>query len=135
MKLLFESWRDFALDEGKAEDVVEKFPELQPAYDAGIRNAQYLNWMRKRSSGEPIEDIIGVVQQFDKDKVRLKAKGKSSDIYSYKDAALLRQALEDIGVSRAEKERAYYTKLLSVREGHNLVYCKHKVHQCVYTVC
>ena len=105
MKLLFESWRDFALDEGKAEDFVEKFPELQPAYDAGIRNAQYLNWMRKRSSGEPIEDIIGVVQQFDKDKVRLKAKGKSSDIYSYKDAALLRQALEDIGVSRAEKER------------------------------
>ena len=130
MKLLFESWRDFALDEGKAEDVVEKFPELQPAYDAGIRNAQYLNWMRKRSSGEPIEDIIGVVQQFDKDKVRLKAKGKSSDIYSYKDPALLRQTLEDIGVSRAEKvwrldrcHAAYYTKLLSVREGHNLVYC------------
>ena len=105
MKLLIENWREFALDEGKAEDLIEKFPELQPAYDAGIRNAQYLNWMRKRSSGEPIEDIIGVIQQFDKDKVRLKAKGKSSDIYSYKDAALLRQALEDIGVSRAEKER------------------------------
>ena len=34
--------------EGKAEDLIERFPELQPAYDVGIRNPQYLQWIQKR---------------------------------------------------------------------------------------
>ena len=50
--------------EGQAENLVVKFPELKPAYDAGIKNPQYLQWIQKRRGGEPVEDIIGVVQTF-----------------------------------------------------------------------
>jgi hypothetical protein len=91
--------------EGKAEDLVAKFPELQPAYDAGIKNPQYLQWIQKRRGGEPVEDIIGVVQSFDAAKQRLKAKKMSPDIYAYKTPAVLRQALEDLGGSKGEERR------------------------------
>ena len=91
--------------EGKAEDLVAKFPELQPAYDAGIKKPQYLQWIQKRRGGEPVEDIIGVVQSFDASKQRLKAKKMSPDIYSYKTPAVLRQALEDLGGSKGEERR------------------------------
>jgi len=91
--------------EGKAEDLVTKFPELQPAYDAGIKNPQYLQWIQKRRGGEPVEDIIGVVQSFDAAKQRLKAKKMSPDIYAYKTPAILRQALEDLGGSKGEERR------------------------------
>ena len=90
--------------EGQAEDLVKKFPELQPAYDAGLRNPQYLRWIQKRRGGEPVEDVIGLLASFERDKQRLKAKGKSSDIYSYKNAQELRVALEDLGDSK-RKER------------------------------
>jgi hypothetical protein len=91
--------------EGKAEDLVAKFPELQPAYDAGIKNPQYLQWIQKRRGEEPVEDIIGVVQSFDAAKQRLKAKKMSPDIYAYKTPAVLRQALEDLGGSKGEERR------------------------------
>jgi len=91
--------------EGKAEDLVTKFPELQPAYDAGIKNPQYLQWIQKRRGGEPVEDIIGVVQSFDAAKQRLKAKKMSPDIYAYKTPATLRQALEDLGGSKGQERR------------------------------
>ena len=91
--------------EGKAEDLVAKFPELQPAYDAGINNPQYLQWIQKRRGDEPVEDIIDVVQSFDAAKQRLKAKKMSSDIYAYKTPAVLRQALEDLGGSKGEERR------------------------------
>ena len=91
--------------EGKAEDLVVKFPELQPAYDAGVKNPQYLQWIQKRRGGEPVEDIVGVVQTFDKSKQRLKAKKMSPDIYAYKTPAILRQALEDLGGSKGEERR------------------------------
>ena len=91
--------------EGKAEDLVAKFPELQPAYDAGIKNPQYLQWIQKRRGDEPVEDIIGVVQSFDAAKQRLKAKKMSPDIYAYKTPAVLRQALEDLGGSKGEERR------------------------------
>ena len=91
--------------EGQAENLVVKFPELQPAYDAGIKNPQYLRWIRKRRGGEPVEDIIGVVQAFDAAKQRLKAKGMSPDIYAYKTPAVLRQALEDLGGSKGAETR------------------------------
>ena len=91
--------------EGKAEDLVAKFPELQPAYDAGIKNPQYLQWIQKRRGGEPVEDIIGVVQSFDAAKQRLKAKKMSPDIYAYKTPAMLRQTLEDLGGSKGEERR------------------------------
>ena len=91
--------------EGQAEDLLAKFPELQPAYDAGIRNAQYLQWIQKRRGGEPVEDIVGVVQAFDDAKPRFKAKGMSPDIYAYKTPALLRQTLEDLGGSKEAESR------------------------------
>ena len=91
--------------EGQAEDLVKKFPELQPAYDAGLRNPQYLRWIQKRRGGEPVEDVIGLVASFERDKQRLKAKGKSSDIYSYKNAQELRVALEDLGDSKGKERK------------------------------
>ena len=91
--------------EGKAEDLVSKYPDLQPAYDAGIKSPQYLRWIRKRRGGEPVEDIVGVVQAFDAAKQRLKAKGMSPDIYAYKTPAVLRQTLEDLGGSKGAETR------------------------------
>ena len=91
--------------EGQAENLVVKFPELKPAYDAGIKNPQYLQWIQKRRAGEPVEDIIGVVQTFNSVKQRLKATGMSPDIYTYKTPALLRQALEDLGSSKGAETR------------------------------
>ena len=102
-KIIAEEYRLFV--EGKAEDLIQKFPELQPAYDAGIKNIQYLNWIRKRRAGEPVEDIVGVVIAFDKQKQRLKAKGKSPDIYAYKTPAILRQTIEDLGASKSSEQR------------------------------
>lgn len=88
--------------EGKAEDLVNKFPELEPALEAGIKNPQYLQWIQKRRAGEPVEDVIDVVKAFDKQKQRLAKK----DIYAYKTPGELRQALEDLGASkRSEKKR------------------------------
>jgi hypothetical protein len=91
--------------EGKAEDLIERFPELQPAYDVGIRNPQYLQWIQKRRAGEPVEDVAGLVKQFDAVKNRLKQAGKSPDIYGYKTAGLLRQAIEDLGASKSSERR------------------------------
>ena len=91
--------------EGQAENLVVKFPELKPAYDAGIKNPQYLQWIQKRRAGEPVEDIIGVVQTFNSVKQRLKATGMSPDIFTYKTPALLRQALEDLGSSKGAETR------------------------------
>ena len=91
--------------EGQAENLVVKFPELKPAYDAGIKNPQHLQWIQKRRAGEPVEDIIGVVQTFNSVKQRLKATGMSPDIFTYKTPALLRQALEDLGGSKGAETR------------------------------
>jgi hypothetical protein len=91
--------------EGKAEDLIERFPELQPAYDMGIRNPQYLQWIQKRRAGEPVEDVADLVKKFDAVKSRLKQAGKSPDIYGYKTAGLLRQAIEDLGASKSSERR------------------------------
>ena len=91
--------------EGQAEDLVKKFPELQPAYDAGLKNPQYLRWIQKRRGGEPVEDVIGLIDAFDKNRDRLKSKGKSSDIYFYKNAQELRIALEELGTSKGQEKR------------------------------
>ena len=44
MKLLLERWQAY-LEEGKAEDIIKKYPNLQGAFDAGSKKPQYLNWM------------------------------------------------------------------------------------------
>jgi hypothetical protein len=93
------------ISEGQAEDLLSKFPELQSAYDSGITNPQYLQWIQKRRGGEPVDDIVGVVQAFDTAKPRLKSKGVSTDIYAYKTPGVLRQALEDLGGSKGVESR------------------------------
>lgn len=93
------------ISEGQAEDLLSKFPELQSAYDSGITSPQYLQWIQKRRGGEPVDDIVGVVQAFDTAKPRLKSKGISTDIYAYKTPGVLRQALEDLGGSKGVESR------------------------------
>ena len=102
--------RESLLSEGQAEKLVLKFPELQPAYDADVKNPQYLQWIQKRRGDEPVEDIVGVVQAFDKAKPRLKSKGMSTDIYAYKTPGVLRQALEDLGASKGVESRRLKTE-------------------------
>lgn len=61
MRLLLEKWEAY-LEEGKADDIVAKYPNLKPAFDAGIKNPQQLTWMSKRLGDTPIEDAIDAVK-------------------------------------------------------------------------
>ncbi len=102
MKLLLEKWEAY-LEEGKADDIVAKYPNLKPALDAGIKKPQLLNWMAKRLGDTPIEDAIDAVKEFDKSKAALKAKKKNPDIYGYKTVQDLKDIVQAIGPSRSEK--------------------------------
>jgi hypothetical protein len=102
MKLLLEKWEAY-LEEGKADDIVAKYPNLKPALDAGIKKPQLLNWMAKRLGDTPIEDAIDAVKEFDKSKSALKAKKKNPDIYGYKTVQDLKDIIQVIGPSRSEK--------------------------------
>ena len=110
MKLLFENWRnyleeDFALEEGKAEDIIKKYPELQAAFDLGVKKPQYLGWLGKRMGDVPVADAVKAVQAFDQAKALLKTKKKNTDIYAYKTIQGLEDVLAAVGPSRGEKER------------------------------
>ena len=110
MKLLFENWRayleeDFALEEGKAEDIIKKYPELQAAFDLGVKKPQYLGWLGKRMGDVPVADAVKAVQAFDQAKALLKTKKKNTDIYAYKTIQDLEDVLAAVGPSRGEKER------------------------------
>jgi len=103
MKLLLEKWEAY-LEEGKADDIVAKYPNLKPALDAGIKKPQLLNWMAKRLGDTPIEDAIDAVKEFDKSKAALKAKKKNTDIYGYKTVQDLKDVVQAIGPSRSDKD-------------------------------
>lgn len=103
MKLLLEKWEAY-LEEGKADDIVAKYPNLKPALDAGIKKPQLLNWMAKRLGDTPIEDAIDAVKEFDKSKAALKSKKKNTDIYGYKTVQDLKDIVQAIGPSRSEKD-------------------------------
>ena len=103
MKLLLEKWEAY-LEEGKADDIVAKYPNLKPALDAGIKKPQLLNWMAKRLGDTPIEDAIDAVKEFDKAKAALKSKKKNTDIYGYKTVQDLKDIVQAIGPSRSEKD-------------------------------
>ena len=110
MKLLFENWRgyleeDFALEEGKAEDIIKKYPELQAAFDLGVKKPQYLGWLGKRMGDVPVADAVKAVKAFDQAKALLKSKKKNTDIYAYKSIQGLEDVLAAVGPSRGEKER------------------------------
>jgi len=103
MRLLLEKWEAY-LEEGKADDIVAKYPNLKPAFDAGIKNPQQLTWMAKRLGDTPIEDAIDAVKEFDKSKSALKAKKKNTDIYGYKTVQDLKDIVQSIGPSGSEKD-------------------------------
>jgi hypothetical protein len=101
------------LESKKINALIQKYPDLQVAVDAGINNIQYLNWIVKRGGDEPIEDIIGVITTFDKNKRRLKDKGYSSDIYAYKSVGEIRQAFEQMDPTSVDDEvKASQTDIL-----------------------
>ena len=93
------------LSEGQAEKLISNFPELKPAYDAGIKNPHYLQWIQNKRSDEPIAHVIGVVKSFDKKKDLLKSKGKPTDIFEYESIASLQKALNDVGTSKSQAKR------------------------------
>lgn len=103
MRLLLEKWEAY-LEEGKADDIVAKYPNLKPALDAGIKKPQLLNWMAKRLGDTPIEDAIDAVKKFDKSKAALKAKKKNTDIYGYKTVQDLKDIVQAIGPSRSKRD-------------------------------
>lgn len=84
--------------EGQAEDFVNQNPELQPAYDQGVKNINYLRWLLKAQEQEPLEDIIPLVFAFEKNKVRLPIK----DIFQYNSPGSLRQDIENLGQSKSK---------------------------------
>lgn len=93
------------LSEGRAKKLLETYPELQIAYDSGIRTPQYLQWIATRRMGEPVADVVGVVKAFEEKSALLKSRGKSTDIYAYKNPGELRRAIEDVGESRSSERR------------------------------
>jgi len=111
MKHLLKNWHEYSsksvsqiLEEGQAENLIKKFPELELAYEEGIKNPQYLMWIAKRRGGEPVMDIVDIIRVFDKNKNRIKQKGLSPDIYSYKTPGSLRTMLEELGDSKKKKQ-------------------------------
>ena len=110
MKLLFENWRsyldeDIALEEGKAEDIIKKYPELQAAFDLGVKKPQYLGWLGKRMGDASVEDAVKAVEAFDQAKALLKTKKKNTDIYAYKSIQDLEDVVAAAGPSRGAIKR------------------------------
>ena len=103
MKLLLEKWKAY-LEEGKADDIIAKYPNLKPAFDSGIKNPQQLNWMAKRLGDTPIEDAVDAIKAFDKAKAALKSKKKNTDIYGYKTVQDLKDIVSSIGPTRSQKD-------------------------------
>ena len=89
------------LNEGQAEDLIEGDPELEYAFNNGVKNPVYLRWLTKMKEFEPVEDTTGLVQGFEKNKGRLAQK----DINEYKTPGDLRRALEALGKSKSSMGR------------------------------
>ena len=91
----------YILLEGLAEDFVNQNPDLKKAYDKGVKNIGYLKWLNSVKNQEPIDDIIPVVQAFDRNKQRLPQK----DINFYKTVGDLRRTIESLGTSKTSQEK------------------------------
>ena len=79
--------------EGQAEDFVKQNPQLQPAYNAGINNVNYLRWIVKQK--EPIEDTIPLVQFFIKNKNHPNLKNVDINKYDSNNLRLLTNNLNN----------------------------------------
>ena len=119
MKSLFKEWNEFLLSEGQAENIVKDNPELQPAYDAGIRIPDDFFWIRRviKNSSEPVSDIAQDILDFRSPEFqqKLAAYNKSEtgrlnpfarDITrkTYPDSASLRNAVQTLGEDEFAKE-------------------------------
>jgi hypothetical protein len=119
MKSLLKEWNEFLLSEGQAENIVKDNPELQPAYDAGIRIPDDFFWIRRiiKNSSEPVSDIAQDVLDFRSPEFqqKLAAYNKSEtgrlnpfarDITrkTYPDSASLRNAVQTLGEDEFAKE-------------------------------
>ena len=119
MKLLLKEWNEFLLSEGQAENIVKDNPELQPAYDAGIRIPDDFFWIRRiiKNSSEPVSDIAQDVLDFRSPEFqqKLAVYNKSEtgilnpfarDITrkTYPDSASLRNAVQTLGEDESTKE-------------------------------
>lgn len=85
--------------EGKIEDLINQNPDLKYAYDNGIKNFNYLNWITKVKGDEPIRDIVPVLLAFEKNKRKLIRK----DLMSFKSVGELRNYLEETIKTKEQK--------------------------------
>lgn len=100
----FKEWfvkSEIIFNEGQAEDLIERNPELKIAYDSGVINPNYLKWLLKAKEHEPIEDVFPLIKSFEEKKNRLDKK----DINAYTNPNELRLALEELGISKTQAEK------------------------------
>ena len=119
------------LNEGQAEDLIEGDPELEYAFNNGVKNPVYLRWLTKMKEFEPVEDTTGLVQGFEKNKGRLAQK----DINEYKTPGDLRRALEALGKSKSLQGRelkASETTTVFEDEEYKVVMPHTKESSCLY---
>ena len=96
----------FLKDAGKKEEILTKY-QGHPRLDKIKKlidelpgfSQQYIFWgVKQIENNEPLDEIIDMIKSFDlKYKNKLKAKGKSADLFSYKTLGELRGAIEEIG--------------------------------------
>ena len=89
----------YILLEGQVEDLVARYPKLQGVYDEGLLTGMkpaYVLWIAKQE--EPPEDIVDLVNKFEKNKQRLTKK----DINQY-DSSELALELEQFGGDEKKK--------------------------------
>ena len=104
--------RDMLLVESrKARDWIASLPEeerqaYQHAYKAGVQIESDLRWIQKVREGEPVEDIIGDVLQFRKEKVQNALSGYNApkDLSRYESVNELRKILGQIEDVDKQKE-------------------------------
>lgn len=123
--------RRILINEGQVEDLIKADPELEYAFNSGVKNPVYLRWLAKMKEFEPVEDTAGLVQSFEKNKGRLAQK----DINNYKSPSDLRRALEALGKSKTSLGRdlkASETTVVFEDEEYKVVMPHTKESSCLY---
>lgn len=72
--------------------------ELRPW--AGSKAKVYAAWVRKRSGGEPVEDVVPLVRAFHEEVEQKRLRGPAADIYTYKNPGELQTKLESLAPKR-----------------------------------
>ena len=98
------------------EDLVARYPKLQGVYDAGLLDGikpAYVMWIAKQN--EPPEDVIDLVNKFEKNKQRLSKKDINQ--YSSEDLTL---ELEQFGTEEKQKTFSSSKEEIRTRDTTNL---------------